>query len=161
MNTRLGLLLLSTLALGCISEHNFGSQTPTVVAAGSPEGEVYSTHGCPDQIIELGNPVGPGITHWNKYLVVYRMAYGSKLLGSIMQEDEFTNVAYLIENGKVMNGGRVGGGTGTSLLGTIQGGRHARVRAGYGGDDGYAGSYGQSGRRGAATAVGQNARDGD
>ena len=75
----------------------------TVVAAGAPEGEIYTQHGAPDQIIEIGNPIGPNIKHWNKYLVVYRIAEGHKLLSTLMQSDAFSNIAYLVENGKVVS----------------------------------------------------------
>ena len=143
---------------GCISEHTYGCENTTVVAAGSQEGDIYSYHGCPDQVIEIGNKVGPNIKSWNKYLVVYRIAYGHKLLGTIVQEDRFSNIAYLVENGRVVNGGYVGEGFGTAYLGALSGAMHNRVRAGYGGDDGWDGSYGQSGRRGVAVKA-ENERD--
>ena len=152
------LAVVSVTAVGCISDHTYGCENTTVVAAGSPEGEIYTQHGCPDQIIEVGNKVGPNIKHWNKYLVVYRIAEGHKLLGTLMQEDRFSNIAYLVEGGKVVNGGYVGEGTGSSLLMALSGAMHNRVRAGYGGDFGWQGSYGQSGRSGAAMGR-QNNRD--
>ena len=136
----------SLTAVGCISDHTYGCQDPTVVAAGSPEGEVYSQHGCPDQVIEVGNKIGSGIKHWNKYIVVYRIGEGHKLLGTMMQEDRVSNIAYLIENGKVVNGGHVGEGTGSSIMMALSGAMHPRARVGYGGDPGYGGSYGQIGR---------------
>jgi len=142
------LALTSVTAVGCISDHTYGCENTTVVAAGSPEGEVYTQHGCPDQIIEIGNPVGPNIKHWNKYLVVYRIAEGHKLLNTLMQDDRFSNIAYLVENGKVVNGGYVGEGSGSTILMALDGAMHNRVRAGYGGDDGFDGEYGVSGRRG-------------
>lgn len=155
----LALASLGSLAgTGCISEHTYGCENTTVVAAGSQEGDIYSYHGCPDQIIEVGNPVNNSQKHWNKYIVVYRIAYGHKLLGAILQEDRFTNIAYLVEGGRVVNGGYVGEGTGSAILGALSGAMHNRVRAGYGGDDGWDGSYGQSGRRGDAW-TGQNRRD--
>jgi hypothetical protein len=152
------LTAVSATAVGCISDHTYGCENTTVVAAGSPEGEVYTQHGCPDQIIEIGNPTGLNIKHWNKYLVVYRIAEGHKLLATLMQEDRFSNIAYLIQDGKVVNGGYVGEGEGSSLLMALKGAMHNRVRAGYGGDHGYRGSYGQQGRFGSAIG-GQNARD--
>jgi hypothetical protein len=149
----------SVTAVGCISDHTYGCETTTVVAAGSSEGEIYTQHGCPDQIIEIGNAVGPANKHWNKYLVVYRIAEGHRLLGTLMQEDRFSNIAYLVENGKVVNGGYVAEGHGSSILMALEDAMHNRVRAGYGGDAGWAGSYGQQGRRGGAS-MGSNARDG-
>lgn len=128
------------------------------MADGSPEGDVYTQHGCPDQVIEIGNEVGQNIKKWNKYLVVYRRAEGHKLLGTIYQEDRFSNVAYLIEGGKVVKGGYVGEGRGSSILMALSGAMHNRVRAGYGGDYGWQGSYGQSGRTGSGMR-GQNARE--
>lgn len=58
------------------------------------------------------------------------------LLGTLMQDDRFSNIAYLVEGGKVVNGGYVGEGSGSSLLMALSGAMHTRVRAGYGGDDG-------------------------
>lgn len=150
--------LVSLAGTGCISEATYGCENTAMVAPGSPEGDIYSYHGCPDQIIEVGNPVGNNIKHWNKYIVVYRIAYGHKLLGMIFQEDSFRNIAYLVENGKVLNGGFVREGNGSAILGALSGAMHNRVRAGYGGDDGWDGSYGQSGRRGDAW-TGENRRD--
>lgn len=152
------LALTSVTAVGCISDHTYGCENTTVVAAGSPEGEIYTQHGCPDQIIEVGNAVGPNIKHWNKYLVVYRIAEGHKMLGTLMQEDRFSNIAYLVENGKVVNGGYVGEGSGSTILMALAGAMHNRVRAGYGGDYGWSGSYGETGRRGSGVQ-GSNERD--
>jgi hypothetical protein len=152
------LTVVSATAVGCISDHTYGCENTTVVAAGSPEGEIYTQHGCPDQIIEIGNPIGPNLKHWNKYLVVYRIAEGHKLLGTLMQEDRFSNIAYLVEGGKVVNGGYVGEGSGNTLLMGLGDAMHNRVRAGYGGDAGWDGSYGQNGRRGNGTG-GENSRE--
>ncbi|RMG12603.1 MAG: hypothetical protein D6731_13515 [Planctomycetota bacterium] len=149
---------VSATAVGCISDHTYGCETQTVVAAGSSEGEIYTYHGCPDQIIEIGNPIGPNIKHWNKYLVVYRIAEGHKILSTLFQNDAFSNIAYLVENGKVVNGGYVPEGHGETILMALDGAMHNRVRAGYGGDYGWSGSYGQQGRRGGGM-MGQNARE--
>jgi len=152
------LALTSVTAVGCISDAQYGCENTTVVAAGSPEGEVYTQHGCPDQVIEIGNAAGPNMKHWNKYLVVYRIGEGHKLLGTLMQNDAFSNLAYLVENGKVVNGGYVAEGRGNTILMGMDGAMHTRVRAGYGGDEGWDGSYGESGRRGNGVH-GSNARD--
>ena len=56
----------------------------------------------------------------------------------------------LVEDGQVVNGNHIGEGGGSSILMALEDAMHSRVRAGYGGDDGYAGSYGQQGRRGSA-----------
>src|SRR5262249_15357749 len=103
----LGVALLFASA-GCIADHKFGWENTTLVPSGSPEGEIFAAHGCPDQVIEIGNAVGPNIRHWEKYLVVYRIGEGHMLLGNITQRDKFANIAYLVDAGKVMQGGFVG-----------------------------------------------------
>lgn len=156
----LTLLAVATVSasVGCIANHKYGCDNTSLVAAGSPEGQVFIMHGSPDQIIEIGNPVGPNIHHWNKYLVVYRIGEGHMMLGTIMQSDKFSNIAYLIDNGKVVNGGFVNEGEGSTILMALADAMHPKARVGYGGDYGYPGSYGQEGRTGRAI-VGQNARD--
>jgi hypothetical protein len=147
----LGALILTSVTVdGCISSHVYGTDGTTVVGPGQPEGEIYTMHGCPDQIIEVGNPVGPAHKHWNKYIVVYRIGEGNKILGTIHQSDRFSNIAYLVEDGKVVNGNHVPEGSGSTILMALSDAMHGRVRAGYGGDEGYSGSYGQQGRRGSA-----------
>lgn len=149
MFRKLGLLLgvaLLVLSVGCIADHKYGCENTTLVPAGSPEGEVFAAHGCPDQVIEVSNPVGPSVKHWSKYLVVYRIGEGHMLLGNIHQRDKFSNIAYLVENGKVLGGGFVGEGEGSSILMGLSGAFHPRARVGYGGDFGYAGSYHGEGR---------------
>jgi len=151
-------LLLGAAALaasaGCIANHKYGCDYTTLAPDGSPEGQVFHAHGCPDQIIELGNPVGPKVTHWNKYLVVYRIGEGHMMLGNIKQDDKFSNICYLIENGKVVKGGYAEEGSGGTILMALAGAPHPKARVGYGGDAGYGGSYGESGRNGAVTGAG-------
>jgi hypothetical protein len=161
MFRRICLLLgAATIAasVGCIANHKYGCDNTSLVAAGSPEGQVFIMHGAPDQIIEIGNPVGPNVKHWNKYLVVYRIGEGHMLLGNIMQSDKFSNIAYLIDNGKVVQGGFVNEGEGSTILMALADAKHPKARVGYGGDYGYPGSYGQIGRVGGAIE-GQNNRD--
>jgi hypothetical protein len=161
MFRRICLLLgAATIAasVGCIANHKYGCDNTSLVAAGSPEGQVFIMHGAPDQIIEIGNPVGPNVKHWNKYLVVYRIGEGHMLLGNIMQSDKFSNIAYLIDNGKVVQGGFVNEGEGSTILMALADAKHPKARVGYGGDFGYPGSYGQIGRVGGALE-GQNNRD--
>jgi len=161
MFKRLGLLLgVATLAasVGCIANHKYGCEATTLVAAGSPEGEVIKTHGAPDQIIEVGNAAGPNIKHWTKYLIVYRIGEGHMLLGNIKQDDAFNNITYLVDNGKVTGSGYVSEGAGTTILMGMSDAFHPKARVGYGGDFGYPGSYGQEGRTGSALG-GQNGRD--
>jgi len=161
MFKRLGLLLgaaVLTASVGCIANSKYGCETTTLVAAGSPEGEVIKTHGAPDQIIEIGNGTGMNTRHWNKYLIVYRIGEGHMLLGNIKQDDAFNNICYLVDNGKVVNGGYVSEGAGTTILMGLNDAFHPKARVGYGGDFGYPGSYGQEGRQGAALG-GQNGRD--
>jgi hypothetical protein len=161
MFRRICLLLgAATIAasVGCIANHKYGCDNTSLVAVGSPEGQVFIMHGAPDQIIEIGNPVGPNVKHWNKYLVVYRIGEGHMLLGNIMQSDKFSNIAYLIDNGKVVQGGFVNEGEGSTILMALADAKHPKARVGYGGDFGYPGSYGQIGRVGGALE-GQNNRD--
>jgi len=149
MFKRLGLLLgvaTLTASVGCIANHKYGCEATTLVAAGSPEGEVIKTHGAPDQIIDLGNPTGQSIRHWNKYLIVYRIGEGHMLLNTIKQDDAFNNICYLIDNGKVVNGGYVSEGNGTTILMAMAKAFHPKARVGYGGDNAYGGSYFGSGR---------------
>jgi hypothetical protein len=154
------LLGAATLAasVGCIANHKYGCENTSLVAAGSPEGQVFMQHGCPDQLIEVGNPVGPNVKHWGKYLVVYRIGEGHMLLGSLMQSDKFNNIAYLIDNGKVVNGGYVSEGEGSGILvfggGLLGRGMHTKRRVGYGGDPGYPGAYHTEGRPDAAVGFG-------
>jgi hypothetical protein len=147
-----------TASVGCIANHKYGCEATTLVAQGSPEGEIFKTHGAPDQIIEVGNMVGPNIKHWNKYLIVYRIGEGHMLLGNVKQDDQFNNIAYLVDNGKVVGCGYVSEGAGSTILMPMADAMHPKARVGYGGDYGYGGSYGQEGRRGGAI-IGQNARD--
>src|SRR5690606_23247542 len=85
----------------------------------------------------------------DKYLYEYRIGGGTTLLGQVFASDEFHNIAYLIEGGRVMGGGYVGEGKGSIILGndfgvlntplgTIDlrfgGFLHPTARADYGGD---------------------------
>jgi len=154
MFKRLGLLLgaaVLTASAGCIANHKYGCDSTTLVADGSLEGQVFRTHGCPDQVIELGNAVDATTHHWNRYLVVYRIGEGHMLLGNVMQSDHFSNLCYLIENGKVVKGGYAEEGTGSTILMALAGAMHTKARVGYGGDAGFPGSYGQEGRNGTST----------
>jgi len=149
MLRKLGLLLgvvALAASVGCIANHKYGCENTSLVAAGSPEGQVFMQHGGPDQILEIGNSVGPNIKHWNKYLVVYRIGEGHMLLGKLMQSDKFNNIAYLIDNGKVVNGGYVSEGEGSAILMNLAGAMHTKARVGYGGDWGYPGAYHPEGR---------------
>jgi len=133
-------------SVGCIANHKYGSENTSLVAAGSPEGQVFMQHGAPDQLVEIGNACGPNTKHWSKYLIVYRIGEGHMLLGKVMQSDKFNNIAYLIDNGKVVNGGYVSEGEGSAILMNLAGAMHTKSRVGYGGDSGYAGNYHTEGR---------------
>jgi len=141
-------------SVGCIANHKYGSENTSLVAAGSPEGQVFMQHGAPDQIVEIGNPVGPNTKHWSKYLVVYRIGEGHMLLGTLLQSDKFNNIAYLVDNGKVVNGGYVSEGEGSAILMALAGAMHTKNRVGYGGDPGYPGDYHAEGREGHGGAGG-------
>jgi hypothetical protein len=137
------LLGAATIAasVGCIANHKYGCENTSLVASGTPEGQVFAAHGCPDQMIEVGNNVGPNTHHWQKYMVVYRIGEGHMLLGNVMQSDKFNNIAYLIDGGKVVNGGYVSEGEGSTILMALADAMHPKARVGYGGDFGYPGSY--------------------
>jgi len=160
MFKRLGLLLgaaVLTASAGCIANHKYGCDATTLVADGALEGQVFRTHGCPDQIIELGNACDASTHHWNRYLVVYRIGEGHMLLGNMLQSDHFANLCYLIEGGKVVRGGYAEEGTGSTILMPLADAMHPRARVGYGGDYGYPGSYGIEGRNGTSGASGGGA----
>jgi hypothetical protein len=157
MFRKLGLLIGAALlatSVGCIADHKYGCENTTLVPAGSPEGEVFAAHGCPDQVVEVGNSNGPAVKHWSKYLVMYRIGEGHMLLGRISQRDKFSNITYLVENGKVLGGGFVGEGEGSAILMNLKGAFHPKARVGYGGDNGYGGSYHGSGREGGSGDTG-------
>ena len=143
------LAALPALLIGCISNHEYGSQTgDTIVAEGQPEGQIYHIHGAPDQVIPIGQPVNAETKHWSKYLVVYRIATGNVIGHSISQSDSFYNIAYIVQDGVVLGGGRAEEGQGSAILGTLAGdAMHPKQRVGYGGDQGYPGGYGVVGRQ--------------
>jgi hypothetical protein len=154
-------LLAGSLLVGCIADTRYGcelSKDVPLVAKGQPEGLIYARHGCPDQVIEVGNAIGKAIEgepgnrerHWRKYIVVYRIGEGHELVGPVYQSDRFSNIAYLVADGKVLGGAHVGGGQGEAILGSLPlGGLHTKHRGGYGGDEaGYYGGYGVEGRHG-------------
>ncbi len=121
---------------GCISNTKYGTDATEVVGAGASEGDVISKHGAPDNIVFLGtqyfNPQTGERGSLDKYLMEYRIGGGSTILGHIYAGDKFSNICYLISNGKVQGGGYVAEGSGTIILnGDFL---HPKVRAGYGGD---------------------------
>lgn len=139
---------------GCISNTKYGCTVTETLAAGASEGEVIMKHGAPDNIVYLGtqyfNPSTGERGEIDKYLFEYRIGGGSTLLKSLMVDDRFHNICYLIEGGRVMGGGYVGEGSGSIILGnpkamtigtpfgnvTIADSTflHPKARAGYGGD---------------------------
>jgi hypothetical protein len=143
----------SAVTNGCISNTKYGCEVTETLAAGASEGEVIMKHGAPDNIVYLGT----AHVNWQtgergevtKYLYEYRIGGGSTLLGQLLADDRFHNIAYLIEGGRVMGGGYVGEGSGSILLGNdlgvmntpigvidlrFGGFLHPKARAGYGGD---------------------------
>src|SRR3954469_13768981 len=128
--------LVLALSAGCISNTKYGTDATEVVGSGANEGEVIAKHGAPDNIVYLGtqyfNPQTGERGALDKYLVEYRIGGGSTILGHIYAGDKFSNICYLISNGKVLGGGNVGEGAGVIILwGDFL---HPKVRAGYGGD---------------------------
>ena len=140
----LSFAVVGLLANGCISTTMYGCEVTETLAAGASEGEVIMKHGAPDNIVYLGsqyfNPTTGERGEVDKYLYEYRIGGGTTLLGLLFATDEFKNICYLVENGKVMGGGYVGEGSGTILLGNtffgmeFGGFLHPKARAGYGGD---------------------------
>ena len=151
--------LLSAIALGallpagCITTTMYGTEVTETLTAGASEGEVIMKHGAPDNIVYLGTPyynVDTGERQdVDKYLYEYRIGGGTTLLGWLYASDEFHNICYLIENGRVMGGTYVGEGKGSIILGAdlgvirtplftldlrFGGYLHPKARAGYGGD---------------------------
>jgi hypothetical protein len=124
-------LFALVVSLGCISHTMYGTEVTKVLSPGASLADIVKTHGAPDQILELGCGEGG----YSKYIVVFRIGGGDILLGSLMGNDKFSNVAYLVEDGKVKGGGYVGEGSGSYLLGIgfpLQ--PHSKLRAGWGGD---------------------------
>lgn len=148
-----GLMIAAAITNGCISTTMYGCEITETLAPGASEGEVVMKHGAPDNIMYLGNqylnPQTGERGEVDKYLYEYRIGGGTTLLGQIFATDEFHNIGYLIEGGKVMGGGYVGEGKGTIILGNdfgvlhtpigaidlrFGGFLHPKARAGYGGD---------------------------
>lgn len=145
-----GLMMAAAITNGCISTTMYGCEITETLAPGASEGEVVMKHGAPDNIVYLGNqymnPQTGERGEVDKYLYEYRIGGGTTLLGKTFATDEFHNIGYLIEGGKVMGGGYVGEGKGTIILGSggfslpmlgtvgAIGFLHPKARAGYGGD---------------------------
>jgi hypothetical protein len=146
------LLVAAAASNGCISTTMYGCEITETLAPGASEGEVVMKHGAPDNIVYLGsqyfNPQTGERGEVDKYLYEYRIGGGTTLLGKVFASDEFHNIAYLIEGGRVMGGGYVGEGKGSIILGMggiistplgvldmrFGGFLHPKARAGYGGD---------------------------
>ncbi len=147
------LVFAAAITNGCISATMYGCEITETLAPGASEGEVISKHGAPDNIVYLGQPYSNPQTgergDVDKYLYEYRIGGGTTLLGHLFASDEFHNICYLIEGGRVMGGGYVGEGKGTIILGNdfgilntplgaidmrFGGFLHPKARAGYGGD---------------------------
>jgi len=132
------LLAVAFVAGGCISNTKYGNDSTEVVGANAGEGDVIAKHGCPDNIVYLGtqyfNPQTGERGALDKYIFEYRIGGGSTILGKVYGGDKFSNIAYLIQNGKVLGGGNVGEGSGSYILLFKGGFIHPKQRSGYGGD---------------------------
>jgi len=156
MTGRLTAIALAAAALaapGCISSTRYGTDQITTLASGATEAQVIRQHGAPDNIIYLGTPwVDPRTgarQEVDKYLFEYRIGGGQTVMGDMYASDEFHNICYLIQDGKVLsNGNFVDEGKGTIIggldlgvwntpFGTLDlrfgGYVHPKARAGYGG----------------------------
>jgi hypothetical protein len=109
------LCLFSALLAGGVSDRVRGCENTTVVAAGSPEGELYTQHGVPDRVIELANPSGPNVRHWGRYVVEWDIEEEHRF-SFLLASARRSTIGYLVEHGKVVNGGYVGSGSGSSIL---------------------------------------------
>ncbi len=105
-----GALLGGAFLAGGTSDAFLGCENITLVAAGSPEGAVYTQHGTPDRVVPIGEQVGPSLLHWQKYLAIYEIDERHTLLGGLRETRRRSQIAYLIQDGKVLNGGYVGTG---------------------------------------------------
>lgn len=110
--------LLAALVAGGSSDRTRGCENTTIVAAGSPEGELYTQHGVPDRVLELGNPLGPSLRHWSRYVVEWDIEEDHRL-GVFLHSQRRSTIGYLVDGGKVVNGGYVGMGSGSSLLADV------------------------------------------
>ncbi|MGE0706649.1 MAG: hypothetical protein AB7N76_05445 [Planctomycetota bacterium] len=98
-------LAIAACFAGGFSEATLGCENTTVVAAGSPEGEIYSQHGCPDEVIGLSTAAK--LDHWDKYIAIWRIEEQKRWFGALSAETRSTQIAYVVQNGKVVNGGYV------------------------------------------------------
>lgn len=114
------LAIVASGVVGGVSDSLWGCENTTILAAQSPEGEIYTQHGCPTEVIPIGDPAAP---RWDSYVVVYRIEEHHQVLGTLMQEDRQTNIAYLVQSGRVNNGGYVGYGSGSTILRSMDGAR--------------------------------------
>lgn len=88
----------------------YGTEVTETLAPGASAGEVIMKHGAPDTITQLG-------TSGEKYLAQYWIRRKSSLLGNLSANERRYNICYLVESGRVMGGGYVGGGASVSFLG--------------------------------------------
>lgn len=134
-----GIMAISlALGSGCVSMQRYGTTpvaTEELVAQGAPEGDVISRHGAPDQVIHVyeGPAFGEEGAQVERYLLVYRIVEGASF-ATIYSHDRFTNICYMIENGKVAGAGIAPTGEGTSILYGDRFYPHPRTRSGHGGD---------------------------
>lgn len=116
------LAIVASGVIGGFSDSVWGCENTTIVASQSPEGEIYTQHGCPTEVIPIGNPTA---SRWDGYVVVYRIEEHHQLLGTLLVEDRQTNIAYLVQSGQVANGAYVGYGSGNTILRSLDGARPA------------------------------------
>jgi hypothetical protein len=85
------------LLLAANGRHRCGTDVTTLVAAGSPAGAITANHGAPSEVFTLPGDSGAILCWW------HHEGSSSVVWGS----DKLMSIAYLVQNGKVVNGGYV------------------------------------------------------
>lgn len=99
---------LVALVLGLVANgrHACGTEGTTLVAPGSPAGQVPAMHGAPDETFVLPEDAGAIVCYW-----IHQRA-GLGPTGG----DQLRSIAYHVQNGKVTSGGSVLAADGTWVL---------------------------------------------
>jgi hypothetical protein len=95
---------------GVAANVRYGTEVTETLAPGASAGEIVMKHGAPDTVTMLG-------TSGDKYLMQYWIRSKSSFVGNLSANERRMNICYLVEKGRVMGGGYVGGGASSSFLG--------------------------------------------